>query len=93
MKSWLRSQPRQTSVPARRLFNAYQRRLRGGDLYEKDLKAMEMAAQLQEHSFQMGQEGIMFTTLLDKDQSIVEKYEGGSRFLRSVAVLYLLAKH
>ena len=54
---------------------------------------MEMAAQLQEHSFQMGQEGIMFTTLLDKDQSIVEKYEGGTRFLRSAATLYLLAKH
>ncbi len=93
MKSWLRSQPRQTSVPARRLFNAYQRRLRGGDLYKKDLKAMEMAAQLHEHSFRMGQEGIMFTTLLDKDQSIVEKYEGGTRFLRSAATLYLLAKH
>ncbi len=96
LKLWLRSQPRETSLPARRLFNVYQRRLRGGDRrrkYKKDLQAMEMVAQLQSH-FQMGKDTV-FTGLTDKDQTIVKNFEmtNNYRWKQVAANLYLLAKH
>ena len=96
LKPWLRSQPRETSLPARRLFNVYQRRLRGGDprrKYKKDLEAMEMVAQLQSE-FKMGKDTV-FTGLTDKDQTIVKNFmiTNNFRWKQVAANLYLLAKH
>ena len=92
-KRWLRSQPKSTSVPTRRLYNAYRRKLRGGEDYEKDLDIMERTAQFQGQFKMKKNDGVMFTLLIDQNQQMIEKYEGGTHLLQIAAMLYLLAKH
>lgn len=92
-KRWLRSQPKSTSVPTRRLYNAYRRKLRGGEDYEKDLDIMERTAQFQGQFKMKKNDGVMFTQLIDQNQQMIERYEGGTDLLRIAAMLYLLAKH
>ena len=65
-----------TSVPTRRLYNAYRRKLRGGEDYEKDLDIMERTAQFQGQFKMKKNDGVMFTQLIDQNQQMIEKYEG-----------------
>ena len=38
-------------------------------------------------------DGVMFNKLINRNQEIIDKYEGGTDLLRYTAILYLLAKH
>ena len=68
--------------------------------YKRDLQRLEKTAQyktlkqFKKDGFKLKKnDGVMFNKLIDRNQKIINKYEGGTNLLRYTAILYLLAKH